>query len=238
MQSAPHLLRGDSRELVTSGNVVDPASAGVRLCGPSTYADGVPVRLVWVQIAETGRWEGHPSGSFEMTSATFDQIVRNFTARGLPVPWDFEHASEQDATSGTIPVHGAPAQGYVHRLDNRGPAGLWALVEWGELARRYIKTGQYKFCSPAIRFGCKDPVTGRPVGARLTSVALTSTPFLTGLGQLVAASDHVRSAPPREVPAVLMSLSALTRKLMIEEKLPYLDALDVAAKFIGSGSRR
>jgi Mu-like prophage I protein len=174
---------------LTQGEAIDPASVGVKLIGPAKWQDGTPVTLVWIQVAETGAWKGHGAGPFEMTSATFSEIVTNFNARGLPIQWDQEHASEADPTSGTIPITGAPAQGWIHRLDNRGPAGLWALTEWLDTARDGIKAGKFAWCSPAVRFGCKDGVTGKEIGARLTSVAITGQPFLTGLEQLVAASD-------------------------------------------------
>lgn len=175
---------------ITSGTEVSPADVGVKLVGPSTWKDGSAKSLVWVQVAETGAWKGHGSGPFEMTSQTFSEIVTNFDARGLPVQWDMEHSSEMPATDGTIPITGVPAQGWIHRLDNRGPAGLWGLTEWLEYARDGIRDGKFAWCSPAVRFGCKDGVTGKPIGARLTSCAITGSPFLTGLSGLVAAKDH------------------------------------------------
>ena len=182
------VLCRDVRRLV-QGDEVDPTEAGVKLIGPSQWKDGSPVKLVWIQLAETGAWKGHSAGPFEMTSQTFSEIVQNFDKRGLPIAADFEHASEQDATSGTIPLTGAPAQGWAHKLVNRGPAGLWGLVEWLDVARDGIKAGNYAFLSPAIRFGTKDPGSGQPAGARLTSFAITNQPFLTGLDGLRAASD-------------------------------------------------
>jgi ADP-ribose pyrophosphatase YjhB (NUDIX family) len=174
---------------IKQGDEVDPATAGVKLIGKATWSDGTPKTLVWIQVAECGAWRGHPAGPFEMTPKTFAEIKANFDQRGLPVPFDYEHASEQDATSGSIPISGAPAPGWVHKLDNRGIGGLWGLVEWLDVARNAIKEGSYAFLSPAIRFGCKHPVTGQPIGARLTSVALTNQPFLTSLDDLRAAKD-------------------------------------------------
>ncbi len=176
---------------VTLGAEVDPTLAGVQLKGQSSWGDGSPKKLVWVQLAEVGAWKGHPAGEFEMTPATFSEIVDNFKRRGLPVPFDFEHASEQDPTKGTIPVNGAPAQGWIHSLENRGEGGLWGLVEWlTDYVRDGIKSGQFAYLSPAIRFGSRDPVSGKPSGARLTSAAITNQPFLTHLAGLIAASDR------------------------------------------------
>lgn len=142
---------------------------------------------VWIQIAKVGAFKGHPAGPFEMTPATFDEIVRNFRATSnRRIPIDFEHASETDPTSGSIPTVGAPAQGWIVDLDNRGAAGLWGLVEWGDRAREYIRSGAYRYISPAIRFGSRDRVTGQQIGARLTSAGLTNQPFLDGMAPLAA----------------------------------------------------
>src|SRR6185295_20424092 len=104
------------------------------------------------------------------TPQTFEEICRNFVEvdRGQ-VAFDFEHASEMDPAEGAIPVEGAPAQGWIRRLENRGQAGLWGLVDWLEPARTYIRERKYRGLSPAIRFGSKPPETGKPIGARLTS---------------------------------------------------------------------
>lgn len=174
---------------IRQGDEIDPATAGVTLIGPPAWDDGTPKKLVWIQLAECGAWKGHVAGPFEMTPATFSEVVRNFEARGLPIPFDYEHASELAATEGSVPQSGAPAPGWAHRLDNRGVGGLWGLVEWLDKARKQIKAGEYAFLSPTMRFGCKDSKSGQPIGARLTSVALTNQPFLAGLEGLRAAKD-------------------------------------------------
>lgn len=174
---------------IRQGEEVDPTQAGIHLIGPSTWKDGTPKKLVWVQLAEVGAWKGHVSGPFELTPGTFSEITRNFEKRGLPIPWDYEHFSEQAAPPPGATENGTPAPAWVHQLDNRGVGGLWGLTEFLEKARNQIHEGEYAFLSPAIRFGTKDPVSGQPAGAKLTSVALTNQPFLTGLDQLRAAKD-------------------------------------------------
>lgn len=159
----------------------------------------------WNQIAKTGKFLGHPAGPFEMTPATFAEIERNYRTVDLGhVALDFEHASEAEATSGTIPVDGAPAQGWVLDLDNRGDAGLWGLIKFLEPALSYVMAGKYRAFSPAIRFGAKHPETGKPIGARLTSVALTNTPFLRGLAPLTA-SDRTHGATTMSLDRPMLS---------------------------------
>lgn len=146
--------------------------------------------LVLIQLAECGDWKGHPAGAFSMTAETWREIVSNWRRDGaLPIPIDAEHASESAPTSGNIPSQGAPAMGWIHELVDRGVAGLFGWVEWLEPARSYIKQGRYKFLSPAVRFGSKDRVTGEACGARLSSAAITNTPWLRGMPPLVALTD-------------------------------------------------
>lgn len=141
---------------------------------------------VWIQLAKSGTFRGHSAGPFTLDGKVFSDIVRNFKASANKrIPIDFEHASESDATDGSIPHTGAPAQGWILDLDNRGEE-LWGLVQWLEPARTYVKEEKYKFFSPAIRFGSKDRVTGAPIGARMSSGALTNNPFLDGMKPMVA----------------------------------------------------
>jgi phage I-like protein len=160
------------------------AGESLRLLDNATDAP----KPVWIQIAKSGSFAGHPAGPFQLNTTIFNEIIDNFRAtknRSIPVDW--EHASEQDATSGTIPLSGAPAQGWIRDLMIEY-GNLFGLVEWLEPARTYIKQGKYKYVSPAIRFGTKDRVTGKPAGARLSSVALTNSPFLDAM-EPIAAKD-------------------------------------------------
>lgn len=146
---------------------------------------------VWIQLGRAGTYRGHPAGPFELNAQIFGEIVRNFFAtENRQIAIDFEHASEMSPTDGSVPQVGAPAQGWIIDLKHDQSA-LWGLVEWGELARQYIREGKYKFISPAIRFNSKDRVTGQQVGARLTSAGLTNVPFLDGMQPLAAKDSNM-----------------------------------------------
>lgn len=167
----------------------------------------------WNQIARVGTFKGHPAGPFELTPAVFDNIIANYrTVDRGQVCIDFEHASEADESSGSIPQNGAPAQGWVLDLQNRGEGGLWGLCRFLEPALTYVREGKYRFFSPAIRFGAKHPETGAPIGARLTSVGMVNRPFLRGL-QPLAASDaapgaHVPMSSPQTPHEMMKSMKA------------------------------
>jgi hypothetical protein len=168
----------DVRHLMNDGGMFAP--------GLVELADTETDNPTWIQIAKAGRF--NKGGPFELNYQVFSDIIKNFDATtNRRVPIDFEHASESDPTEGAIPTQGAPAQGWITRLEMRDHGStLWALVEWLPLARKYIKAGQYKFFSPAIRFNARDRTTGEVIGARLTSGALTNNPFLDGMMPLAA----------------------------------------------------
>lgn len=180
---------------------------GVLLDAATAAADSAAA--VWLEVAYEGSFKGHWMGEFEFTRATFEQIVANFHAHPAfragaesaasaeleagaydVVQWDMHHASEAPATSGEISVVGAPAQGWV--LDARvgkrtdGKACLEALTRWLEPARTYVREKRYRWASVSVVFNANDPVTKAPIGAVLTSIAVTNQPFLQDLPALAA----------------------------------------------------
>lgn len=178
-------------------------SRGVELEDDSTEDAG----FVWVQVAHTGEFEGYRGGAqpFEFTKEHFDQMVRNvrehpsfnagddgFGSKGV-IPWDFNHASEMDPTMGNLPLNGAPSHGWTADLQVRegegGRSELWALTQWLEPARTYIKEGRVRWASLAVTFEAVHPETGANIGAIITSIALTNTPFIEGMADLAASKQ-------------------------------------------------
>jgi hypothetical protein len=72
----------------------------------------------------------------------------------------------------------------VRGNDNNRRFILWGWYEPTERARELIANKEYRYISPAIRWGAKDKVTGKMIGTILTSVALVNKPFLEELPQL------------------------------------------------------
>jgi phage I-like protein len=205
----------------------EPLERAVALDAKAHETDGPK----WQQIAIVGQWAGHPSGPFQLGPKEFGEMVANFKAtKNRRIPFDFEHASEMDPREGTIPTAGAPAQGWAIDLDNRGELGLFALVEWKEPARTYIREGKYLFVSPTIRFNPTEPKSGQRKGARLSSIALTNQPFLDGM-MPVAATDKATSEPLAQKDEDLMTPEQISK--LLEEKAALsarVDALVAEAK--------
>jgi len=166
----------------------------------------------WVQVTREGYFPGYMGGlkPFSFTRKDLLAMVANvrshpsfaLDAAGGPsghvIPWDFNHASEQDPTAGVLPVSGAPAQGWTLDLEVRnnavdGHAELWALTQFLEPARTYVRMGQYKWASVAVALNAVDPQSGQNIGAMVTSIALTNTPFVEGMESLVATKQNPKS---------------------------------------------
>lgn len=144
----------------------------------------------WNKLAYVGAFAGHPSGKFEMTPQTFSEIEKNFRREGLDVVFDFEHSSEIPVSDSVSKARGESiASGWIKDVQAR-PDGLYGLVEWTDKARDMIKSGEIKYISPAIRLNSLDKVTGKPIGAKLSSAALCQKPFLSSLPPALASDSE------------------------------------------------
>jgi hypothetical protein len=202
-------MAGKRKPKVSSGVL---AKAWIAL--DATLADDMPAdatapltQTVWVEVTCEGDYKGYPGGGFKFNQSVFAELIKNFrahpsfeldpaTGEGIAdvVPWDFNHASEYAPTEGSVPYLGAPAQGWIQDLrvqtDANGKLGLFAKTRWLEPARSYVKNGQYKWASVTVIFDARDPKTNEKVGCILTSVALTNTPFVEGMEELIAAQRN------------------------------------------------
>lgn len=130
---------------------------------------------VWINVAKTGQWDGHPAGAFKFTADVFDRILSNAAGRSTPINCDYEHQTFRKGTTGPI-----PSSGQIVKLERRGDE-LWALVELTARAAQMVRDGEIRSCSPVIEFESKDRVSGKDIGPEMLSLALTNDPFQDGL---------------------------------------------------------
>jgi hypothetical protein len=156
--------------------------------------------LIRIPIAITGVWRGAEK-EFSIGLDDLNDIRENFAKKPTgEINVDYEHASEVPFGTGG-PVLSA---GRVTKLDKpvvfsggngaskpQSPAPspqprfiLWGWYEPTDRARRLIADGEYRYISPAIRWGAKDKVTGKTAGTVLTSVALVNKPFLEEMPEI------------------------------------------------------
>jgi hypothetical protein len=164
--------------------------------------------LIRIPIAVTGKWKGTEK-EFSIGLDDLSEIRENFAKKPTgEINVDYEHASEVPFGTGG-PVLSA---GRVVKLDEperfengsgqvgSGQVGerpsaylptspsarfiLWGWYEPTERARQLIAAKEYRYISPAIRWGAKDKVTGKTAGTVLTSVALVNKPFLEEMPEI------------------------------------------------------
>lgn len=150
-----------------------------------------PVSVTWNVIAVPGHFEGHQSGRpFDLNTKVFEEIVANFHADPLGrINVDHNHRSEtldyDDAEEGD----NAPA--WITALEVRGDGNLWGRWEWTNptiVAR--VRAGQLRYLSPAVVFNAVHPESGKKIGAKLSSVALTNKPFLRRIPTVNATEER------------------------------------------------
>lgn len=155
---------------------------------PVRFGDGIPqVRL---PIACIGTWV-KGGQRFSITFDDFSEIYANWQKRNADIVVDYEHASEIPGISLGGPV---PAAGWIKAIvpPQSVDRFLYADVEFTDLARSLIGTQQIRYVSPAINWGAKDKVTGKPQGTTLTSLALTNRPFLEDIPPLTLSDREYR----------------------------------------------
>lgn len=176
--------------------------------------DGAPVEI---ELAVQGSFRGHAAGPFKLDHQVFSEIVANWERDGRrPIAIDYEHQSEREAIGPT------PACGWITALRIAG-ASLMATVEWLPEARDLIRSGAYRWISPAVRFNSKDRVTGQPIGARLTSAGVTNQPFLKM--ERLTAKD---TAPTPETAPAPTTLAADMTDAVLASDTPNSDADAIA----------
>ncbi len=114
--------------------------------------------------------EGEPPAYVDEQSIA--SIVAEFRRRGNDMVIDYEHQTLKDIQ--------APAAGWIKRLIDRGKGGLWAVVEWTERAKEYLKDKEYRYFSPVFWITKE----GRKV-IKIKNVALTNLPKINQLRPIV-----------------------------------------------------
>lgn len=133
----------------------------------------------WLKIGVSGKWEGHPVGTFELNQATFDQMVSNFEKSNIDIVCDYEHQ--------TLYGDCAPASGWIFKnpISLKSENGeLFAKIEWTDKAKTHIKNIEYRYLSPVFAPNTTSQVDGTNIGWTLHSVALTNKPFLQELDEV------------------------------------------------------
>jgi len=155
--------------------------------------------LIRIPIAVTGLWKGAEK-EFSIGLDDLSEIRENFAKKPTrEINVDYEHASEVPfGTGGPVlsagrivkldePVELENRNSKIENRPGRNGDARYILYGWyepTERARELIAAKEYRYISPAIRWGAKDKVTGKTTGTVLTSVALVNKPFLEEMPEI------------------------------------------------------
>lgn len=125
-----------------------------------------------VQVLPAG--EVNPKGktSFLVDDESRRMILDAYEKGATDLVVDYEHQS----LSGIE----APAAGWIKSIEDRGESGVWAMVQWTERAREYLRSREYRYLSPVVLIRKRD---GRAV--ELLGAALTNLPAIDGMVPVV-----------------------------------------------------
>ena len=157
----------------------------------------------WIYIMPFGKYK-HPAGEFEITQEIASKIIKNFENDARDIPVDYEHQTINTENNGQP----APAMGWIKEMELRDD-GIWGRVEWTGDGKEFIAKREYRYTSPVYVPHYRDAKTGEDIGAKITSVALTNTPFFPDQVPIVN-----KETQNQEV--IMEKLIALAEKLGIE----------------------
>lgn len=125
----------------------------------------------WIQLLPFGQVRS-VKGDFTVDEESLAEIISYFKARGNDIVIDYEHQ--------TLDGGQAPAAGWIKELEDRGPDGLWARVEWTGRAKEYLANKEYRYLSPVVLVRRADNKA-----VAIHSVALTNAPAMSGVRPIV-----------------------------------------------------
>jgi phage I-like protein len=160
------------------GTMIEPGSFLDRMASIASAEDTVV-------IFPAGNVEVFGDEDIVMDAEAAKLVIDGFNERGVKIPVDYEHSTLYKAGKG----ESSPAAGWIVGMAWDATRGLVGTVEWGTEARRQIKAGEYKYLSPHFRI---DTETRRV--DHVLAVALTNTPRINNMRELVAASVAAANA--------------------------------------------
>ena len=128
--------------------------------------DGVPPE--WVELIPAGpEVVGRDGRAWKNDQPK--AVIEAFNRGGIPIPIDWEHATEVKAPKGEP----APAAGWIEEIEARDGGAIWGRVVWTANGHDSVANREYRFLSPVFLHERK---SGRIL--KLMSAALTNTPNL------------------------------------------------------------
>ena len=138
-----------------------------------------------IHIAKAGKYLGYQRGDspFELTNEMFSEMISNFKGDS---PVYRGHADVQANLTGEEPK---PC-GFIKEL-SVDKDGLHAEVDFFEDMQEEVKEGRWKSSSILADLNAVDGESGKEIGAKLQSLAITNQPFIQGLKGIELSENKV-----------------------------------------------
>jgi len=171
--------------------------------------DGVPTEFQLLQFGEISL-DGRKNPAV-LDEAGMKEIIAQFESRGNDMVIDYEHQ--------TLAGTQAPAAGWIKRLVDKGQEGLWAVVEWTDKAKEYLKNREYRYFSPVMWI---HKTTHRV--ENIENVALTNYPRINNINPIMAKMNHDHNEEDDDMDKIreMLKLAAKATAEEIEEGVALL----------------
>lgn len=170
-----------------------------------------------IQLFPAGEFramDGRPDdvAHWVMTAEIAAALIAQADARQTPYMLDYEHQVQQAKTNG-LP---APAAGWFKQLEWREGEGLFAIdVAWTARAAEMIAADEYRYISPLFAYSKPDGYV-----QLLINAALTNTPALDGMDEVILAAASLLSATDNPQPEDSTAMDELLERLRWMLNLP------------------
>lgn len=142
-------------------------------------------------VDSSGRIQIFPDGKFyakdnrfpkgwELTKESAEKLIETANSRKDDYMIDYEHQAILSEKNGKPVV----AAGWFKNLEYIEGQGLFAEVKWTEKASEMIKADEYRYISPTFQ------TDGTGAILSLFNVALTNTPAIDGMANVIALSEN------------------------------------------------
>lgn len=133
-----------------------------------------------VQLLRTGSFSHDTYGTFEITSQTLADMVRNFQSkvRGVDLAIDYSHESDKHAA------------GWINDLFlKEDGTELWAKVTWTPEGQKRLEGKEYRYLSADFNFKYTDSESKKDFGPTLFGAGLTNRPFIKSMAPAVELTE-------------------------------------------------
>lgn len=163
----------------------------------SVFAADMKGTIAKAAILRTGTWR-YKGDLWKVDVPFLEKVVANFTRfkRADELALDYEHLSTDDPALRGDEAADRRAAGWTQKLEledkGNGKAILWAFFRLVGDGLKWVRSGEYRYCSVELDPDYFHPEADAMVGPYLEAVGITNRPFVERLPGMVLLSKRVK----------------------------------------------